>query len=93
MPPPSAAAHRAPHTAHGAPRLPRPRRLGLALCRRRSPASPHAAPRAAQACQLRAFELTCSDKVTLPASLSAFVQRLYALPAVAAWKENEKALK
>ena len=34
-------------------------------------------------CQLRAFEKTCADKVTMPAALAAYTERLFALPAVA----------
>ena len=32
-------------------------------------------------CQLRAFEKTCADKVTMPAALAAYTERLFALPA------------
>jgi len=45
------------------------------------------------ATHLRAFELSCADKITLPANLSAYVARLYALPAIAAYKEKEKSFK
>ena len=41
-------------------------------------------------CQLRAFEKTCADKVTMPAALAAYTERLFALPAVAKFKEGEK---
>ena len=42
-------------------------------------------------CQLRAFEKTCADKVTMPAALAAYTERLFALPAVAKFKAGEKA--
>ena len=41
-------------------------------------------------CQLRAFEKTCADKVTMPAALAAYTERLFALPAVAKFKAGEK---
>ena len=44
-------------------------------------------------CQLRGFEKTCADKVTMPAALAAYTERLFALPAVAKFKAGEKKAK
>ena len=35
-------------------------------------------------------EKTCADKVTMPAALAAYTERLFALPAVAKFKAGEK---